>query len=292
MNMTQNQYWIWFSSINLLPIKKYRLFKIFKTVNAIYEAKQSELLKIEDINMLDVFEIEKSKNYDLIKKYENYINKNEITIININDKHYPEKLKNIYDPPVVLFAKGNLELLNQNGLAIVGSRNATEYGLKQSYTMAYNLSKSGLAIISGLAKGVDKMAHLGAINSKGKTIAIIGCGLDIIYPKENYEVYQKIFNEGLIISEYIVGTRPMPENFPMRNRIISALSDGVLLIEARKRSGAMITIDFALEYGKNVYAVPGNLDNELSEGCNFLIQEGAKMVTNYKDILEDYVKIY
>lgn len=292
MNMTQTQYWIWFSSINLLPIKKYRLFKIFKTINAIYEAKQSELLKIEDINMLDVFEIEKSKNYDLIKKYENYINKNEIKLININDKHYPEKLKNIYDPPVVIFTKGNLELLNQKSLGIVGSRNADEYGLKQSYNMAYNLSKNDLVIISGLAKGIDKMAHLGAINSKGKTIAIIGCGLDIIYPRENYEVYQKIFNEGLIISEYIVGTRPMPENFPMRNRIISALSDGILLVEARKRSGAMITIDFALEYGKNVYAVPGNLDNELSEGCNFLIQEGAKMVTNYKDILEDYVKIY
>lgn len=131
------------------------------------------------------------------------------------------------------------------------------------------------------------MAHVGALNASGNTIAVIGCGLDIVYPQENRGLYNEIFNRGLILSEFIVGTRPFPNNFPMRNRIISALSDGVVVVQARRKSGAMSTVDFAIEYGKDVYAVPGNIDNYLSEGCNLLIQDGAKIVTNYKDILED-----
>ena len=158
--MIQNQYWIWFASINILPIKKIRLLRGFKEIEKIYNAKQNELLKIEDINFLDIAEIENSKNINLIKRYEEYINKNEIKVININDKNYPENLKNIYDPPVVLFTKGNIDLLKEKSVAIVGSREANEYGLKNSYQIAYDLSKKGLTIISGLAKGIDSMAHL------------------------------------------------------------------------------------------------------------------------------------
>lgn len=146
--MTQNQNWIWFSSLNILPIKKIRMLRKFRKIENIYEASQTELLKIEDVNFIDIAEIEKSKNLDLIKKYEDYINKNDIKVINISDKYYPEKLKEIYDPPVVLFAKGNLELLREKSLAIVGSRDASEYGLKQSHDLAYNLSKNNVVIIS------------------------------------------------------------------------------------------------------------------------------------------------
>lgn len=285
--MTQNQYWIWFASINLLPIKKIRLLREFKEIGRIYKANQTELLKVEDIDFLDIAEIEKNKRFDLIKKYEDYINKNEIKVININDKLYPEKLRKIYDPPVVLFAKGNIKLLKEKGIAIVGSREADAYGLKQSYDLAYNLARNNLTIISGLAKGIDKMAHLGALNAKGNTIAVIGSGLDIVYPMENYGLFQEIFKNGLVLSEFIVGTKPLSSNFPMRNRIISALADSVLVVQARKKSGAMITVDFALEYGREVYAVPGNIDNPLSEGCNLLIKDGAKIITSFQDILED-----
>lgn len=128
----------------------------------------------------------------------------------------------------------------------------------------------------------------GALNAKGGTIAVIGSGLDICYPRENYNLYKKIIEEGLVISEYIVGTKPIPNNFPMRNRIVAALSDKLIVAEAKKRSGAMITVDFALEYGKEIYAVPGNISDSYSEGCNLLIKEGAKLVTTYKDILEDF----
>lgn len=164
--MMKKEYWIWFASINILPIKKYRLLEKFKGVEKIYNASQSELLKIEDLNFLDIAEIEKSKNKDLIKKYEEYINKNDIKVININDKHYPDKLKNIYDPPVVVFAKGRVELLSKNSVGIVGSRDANEYGKKVSYEISYNLAKNNLVVISGLAKGIDSMAHLRSIKCK------------------------------------------------------------------------------------------------------------------------------
>lgn len=288
--MTQMQYWIWFTSINILPIKKYRLLKEFKEIEMIFNANQMELLKIEGINLIDIMELEKNKKIELIKKYENYINKNGIEVININDKHYPESLKKIYDPPIAIFAKGNLDLLYSKSFAMVGSRDADNYGLKQAYEIAYNLAQNDITIISGLAKGVDKISHLGALNASGNTIAVIGSGLDIVYPKENFEIYQRIIKEGLILSEFIVGTKPDASHFPMRNRIISALSEGILVVQARKKSGAMITVDFALEYGKEIYAIPGNLDNPLSEGCNMLIKDGAKLVTNYEDILEDFSK--
>lgn len=287
--MTNNQFWIWFASINILPIKKYRLLNKFNKIEKIFNASQIELLKIEDINLLDISEIEKSKDIFLIEKYENYINKNKIEVININDKRYPQSLKKIYDPPVVMFAKGNLDLLHSKSIAIVGSREADEYGLKQSYDIAYNLANNNITIISGLAKGIDKMSHIGAINANGNTIAVIGSGLDIVYPKENYEVYKRIIKEGLILSEFVVGTKPNASHFPMRNRIISALSGGILVVQARKKSGAMITVDFALEYGKDVYAIPGNIDSALSEGCNLLIKDGAKLVSSYEDILEDFL---
>lgn len=254
--MNETQYWLWFASINILPIKKIRLLKEFKEIERIYKANQIELLKAKDIDFIDIAEIEKNKRFDLIKKYEDYINKNEIKVININDKLYPEKLRQIYDPPVVLFAKGNIKLLNEKGIAIVGSREASEYGLKQAYHLSFDLAKNGVTVISGLAKGIDAMGHFGALNAKGNTIAVIGSGLDIIYPNENKNLYKKIFDEGLVISEFIVGKKPLPQNFPMRNRIISALSDGVLMVQAKEKSGAMITVDFALEQGKNVYAVP------------------------------------
>lgn len=286
--MNEKKYLIWFSSINILPIKKIKLMQNAKEIEKIYKLTEKELLKIEGLNLLDVAEIAKNKDEKLLEKYENYINKNEIEVISINDKQYPEKLKNIYDPPVIIFAKGNMKLLNEKAVAIVGSRETNEYGKKQAYEISYNLSKNNITIVSGLAKGIDEMAHLGALNANKNTIAVIGTGHDIVYPKENKNIYGNIIKDGLVISEYLVGTKPMPKNFPMRNRIVAAIADAVLVIQARKNSGAIITADFALEYGKNIYALPGNVDNFYSEGSNLLIKEGANVIINYKNILEDF----
>ncbi len=212
---------------------------------------------------------------------------NNIKIITINDDLYPNNLKQIYDPPQILYCLGDITLLNNLSIAIIGCRNASPYGLKISRIFSDKLSKSGLTIISGLARGIDSESHLNSIHNIGKTIAVLGSGIDVVYPKENEELYKEIVESGgLIISEYEPGTKPHKEYFPMRNRIISGLSSGVLVVEAKKRSGTLITVNYALEQGKNVFAIPGNVDSLNSEGTNELIKEGAQMVTNYKEILE------
>ena len=214
------------------------------------------------------------------------LNKNKIKIIKIEDKDYPEKLKNIYNPPKELYVLGNEKILNETAIAIVGSRNCTKYGAQNAYKFAYEIAKRNICVISGLAKGVDAYSHKGAVLAKGKTIAVLGCGLDVIYPSENFELYKKIVQAGgTIITEYPLGTKPKRYNFPERNRIISGLSEKILVIEAKERSGALITVDYALEQGKDVYAIPGNITSLNSVGPNELIKEGAFIVTNIQDIV-------
>ena len=204
----------------------------------------------------------------------------------LNSRFYPEKLRNISCPPKKLYCLGNLSLLNCRSVAIIGSRNYSNYGKRAANEFSYNLAKDNICVVSGMARGIDSFAHEAAINAKGKTVAVLGSGLDIIYPKENKKLYEDIIkNNGLIISEYPIGTPPRKQNFPARNRIISGLSDGVLVIEARKNSGTNITVDFALEQGKDVFVIPGNIYSKTSDGTNFLIKEGAIPVTDYKDIL-------
>ena len=211
--------------------------------------------------------------------------------VNMNSKYYPERLKYIDTPPKQLYCLGNLELLNyKNNLAIIGSRICSDYGEKVAKEFAFNLAKENFAIVSGLAKGIDSFAHIGALNARGRTIAVLGSGLDNIYPKENIKLVESIINKnGLVISEYPLGIRPLKQNFPARNRIISGLSDSVLVVEARKNSGTNITVDFALEQGKDVFVIPGNIYSKTSDGTNFLITEGAIPVLNYKDLLKNIV---
>ena len=208
--------------------------------------------------------------------------------INMNSKYYPERLRNIDSPPKQLYCLGNLELLNyEKSIAIIGSRNCSYYGERATKDFAYNLAKEDVCIVSGLAKGIDSFAHIGALNAKGKTIAVIGSGLDNIYPKENLKLANSIIkNNGLIITEYPLGTKPLKQHFPARNRIISGLSKSVLVTEARKNSGTNITVNFALEQGKDVFVIPGNIYSKTSDGTNFMIMEGDIPVVSYKDILE------
>lgn len=208
--------------------------------------------------------------------------------INMNSKYYPERLRNIDDPPKELYCLGNLELLNyKNNIAMIGSRNCSSYGERVAKDFAYNLAKEDICIVSGLAKGIDSFSHIGALNAKGKTIAVLGSGLDNIYPKENIKLVEEIINNnGLVISEYPLGTKPLKYHFPARNRIISGLSDSILVVEARRNSGTNITVGFALEQGKDVFVIPGNIYSKTSDGTNFLITEGAIPVLSYKDILK------
>lgn len=207
--------------------------------------------------------------------------------VNYNSKYYPEKLKNISSPPKELFCLGNLELMSKQSIAIIGSRNYSNYGKRAAQEFSYNLAKNNICIISGMAKGIDSFAHNAALNANGSTIAVIGNGIDIVYPKENIKLFNEIIsNNGLIISEYPLGTKPQRQNFPARNRIISGLSDGVLVIEAKEKSGTNITVDFALDQGKDVFVIPGSIYSKTSDGTNFLIKEGAIPVTSYIDIIK------
>lgn len=214
----------------------------------------------------------------------NFIKKN-MQIIKYKDNEYPEKLKNIYDSPKKLYYLGNKSLLYMKSIAIIGCRKCTKTGAYNAYKFGYELARKNICVVSGLARGIDSYSHIGAIRAKGKTIAVLGSGLDVIYPRENKGIYYEIIkNNGLIISEYPLGSKPEKYHFPARNRIISGISDGVLIIEAREKSGTLITVDFALDQGKDIYAIPGNLENENSYGTNNLIKEGANLVTNIDDI--------
>ena len=218
----------------------------------------------------------------------------QIEKISINEKEYPQQLKNIYDPPQCLYVLGNKNILKQRGIAIVGSRKCTNYGKEMAIKISEELSKNKINIISGLAIGIDSYAHFGNIkiqnnkNEYGKTIAVLGSGIDQIYPKQNVELARKIIQTGgCIISEYPIGTMPKKEHFPQRHRIISGLSIGVVIVEAQEKSGALITADFAIEQGREVFAVPGDVNKKESVGSNQLIKDGAKMVTSIIDILEE-----
>lgn len=288
--MTEIQYWIWITRIEKLgSIKTQKLLEIYKHPKNIWNAKKEELLKIEAIGEETTKQILKEEYRIGLKRYETYMKQNNIELIHIYDKYYPEKLKTIYDKPIVLYIKGNKSILNKFSLAIIGCRDHTKYGEIVAKNISYQISKNNIVTISGLARGIDSIAHKETLKAKGKTIAVIGSGVDNIYPEENKELAKEIIkNGGTIISEYVIGTKPQKMNFPARNRIISGMSNGVVVIEAKKKSGTMITVDFALEQGKEVFAVPGNILSKNSEGTNELIKQGAKLVTNVEDILEEF----
>jgi DNA processing protein len=208
-------------------------------------------------------------------------------ILTIDDPEYPENLKNFIDAPPILFVRGSLKSSDQRAVAVVGSRNATTYGKNTSSGMARELALAGITVVSGMARGIDSAAHQGALAAGGRTIAVLGCGVDIAYPAENRKLRDSIVENGAVISEYPIGEKPMPAYFPNRNRIITGLSLGVLAVEAREDSGVFSTVRWAAEQGREVFAVPGPITSATSVGPNQLIKQGAKMVLNISDILEE-----
>ena len=208
-------------------------------------------------------------------------------ILTLADADYPQSLLNISDPPPVLYVKGKRDLLNFASLAVVGSRNASPQGLRNAEALSKSLSEAGLCIVSGLAHGIDAAAHLGGLQGAGSSIAVVGTGLDKVYPAANRELAHRLALEGAIVSEFQLGTPPLPANFPRRNRIISGLSLGCLVVEASVQSGSLITARMALEQGRDVFAIPGSIHSPQSRGCHALIKQGAKLVESAQDVLEE-----
>ncbi|MCP4672718.1 MAG: DNA-protecting protein DprA, partial [Desulfobacula sp.] len=227
------------------------------------------------------------KNFlDAAKKELELVLKKNIGIVTIIDPLYPLLLKEIPDPPPFLTYLGTLDNTAPD-ISVVGSRNATSYGLSTSENLSYNLSKKGFQIVSGLARGIDSMAHKGALRANGKTIAVMGSGLNKIYPRENKHLFCDIAAKGAVFSEFKVNTDPFPQNFPIRNRIIAGLSCGSIIVEAAQRSGSLITARLANEYNREVFAVPGSIKSKKSQGTHFLLKQGAKLVENEMDIIDE-----
>src|SRR4051794_8391782 len=206
-------------------------------------------------------------------------------LVTIGDPRYPQRLREIFDPPIVLFARGRVELLTSLSLAVVGTRRPTPYGIAVAERLAADLAHAALTIVSGMARGIDTSAHKGALAAGGDTVAVLGSGVDVVYPVENRKLYAEISAKGLVVSEFPMGATAFPQNFPIRNRIVSGLSLGVLVVEGAQYSGSAITAKLAMDQGREVFAVPGNITSKLSWGPNLLIKQGAKIVQDWNDVI-------
>ncbi len=289
MDEAQLKYWLAWNKITAIgPKRFYKLIKHFSSLEDAWKAAPEEISVVLNLpHKISARIFEEKKNIDLNEELD-LLERNRAKVLTIEDNLYPEKLKEIYDPPPVLYLKGSITEADQNSISIVGSRKATYYGKMVAENLSKDLALVGLTIISGMARGIDTAAHRGALSTDGRTIAVLGGGLDYIYPPENRKLAREIEERGALITEFPFTTLPERQNFPRRNRIISGLSLGTVVVEAGEKSGALITADFALQQGREVFAVPGNITSTLSQGTHNLIKQGAKLVNNYQDILEEF----
>lgn len=287
MEKSSNLYWVWLNSlVKISARKRFELLEYFKDPAYIWHAAKDELEGTGYLSTNDIIVImDKDLRKEADVHYEN-ICRLDIDIVTLYSPTYPSLLKCIYDPPSVIYVKGCLDPVVKT-VAVVGSRRATQYGLDTSERLSFGLAGYGITVSSGMARGIDTYAHKGAIKAGGKTIAVLGCGLDRAYPPENKRLMQQICENGAVISEFLPGTPPLAYNFPARNRLISGISLGVVIVEASEKSGSLITTDYALEQGRDVFSVPGNIDSINSIGTNRLIRDGAKIVTCLSDILDE-----
>lgn len=290
MVQLDKKYWIWLNRITGIGARRFiKLIEYYESPRLLFQATESELEPAKRILGDKLSEnLIASQNEQALKEAETVLNTPGLKVLTLLTPDYPDILKTIYDPPPVLYCMGQNLRTGLPTIAVVGSRRSSEYGKMSAKKVAFELAQAGAAVVSGMARGIDSMAHRGALEAEnGYTIAVFGCGVDYIYPPENAGLYKSILEKGTVISEYPPGTNPAPGNFPARNRIISGLSYGTLVIEAGLKSGAIITVDCALDQGREVYALPGNVNSPFSKGTNKLLKEGAKMVTSVEDILED-----
>ncbi len=279
-------YDLWFASLDIKNHTKLELLNKYET-KEIWELEFSNLVDFK-MEEKEIYQILSSKNLEEAKRNLEYMKKKKIELFSINSEEYPKKLHHIENKPAFLYVRGNHEILDGDNVGIVGCRMATNNGKTLARVIAKALANRNINIISGLALGIDKYAHLGALDSEiGKTVAVLGSSVadEEIYPFQNAKVFERILEKGgAIVSEYGFGSRPEKQHFPARNRIISGLSDKVIIVEAKERSGSLITANWALEQGKDVFAVPGNIFVKNSVGTNNLIKEGAFLLSNMEDI--------
>jgi len=263
------------------------LLSEFDKAEEIFKASKKKLIQIDGINEKTAESIKKFDDWELADQELLKIEKWGISLLTLNDPDYPKALFQTYNPPLLLYVKGEIIERDEISMAIVGSRLPDRYGRTVAQTLSGELASLGITIVSGLARGIDSFAHEAAIKAGGRTIGILGCGLDQIYPPENKKLYTEVSQNGAVISEFNLGTPPIAQNFPRRNRIISGLSLGVVVVQASEKSGSLISASFALDQNKEVFAVPGHIDHKLSRGTHWLIKRGAKLVETVDDIINE-----
>ncbi|HRY38589.1 MAG TPA: DNA-processing protein DprA [Smithellaceae bacterium] len=287
MNYENLKYWIALKSIDGIGNASFQpLLDHFGSLAGVFSTTVHNLSAIPGISKKSAAAIVSFKDWDKILRQMDALDKMGISVVTCLDELYPHNLLNIYDRPAFFYVLGRLDD-EDVPLAIVGSRNASTYGRYTTDRISRELALRGITIVSGMARGIDSCAHRGALAAKGRTIAVLGSGLDVIYPPENKKLFDAISSNGAVISEFPLGTQPLSYNFPARNRIISGLSYGVVVVEAGEKSGSLITAKLAMEQGREVFAIPGAIDSASSRGTNSLIKQGAKLVENIDDILED-----
>ena len=273
------------------PTRSRRLVEHFSGGAGVFRASLTEL-EAAGVRAVSAQSIFTGKSFDLAQQEMARVSdaklEGGVSVLGLDDPRYPASLKQIYDPPLVLYVRGSVEVLSQPGIAVVGTRHPTPYGVGMAERLSQDLANQGLVIFSGLARGVDTAAHRGVINAKKQTVGVMGTGVDQIYPRENKRIAEQILGMGgALISEFAINTPPTPQNFPIRNRIISGISVGVLVVEAAEYSGTRITARCALEQNREVFAVPGNVTNKNAWGPNTLIKQGAKLVATWEDVWEE-----
>ncbi len=285
--MEDLKYWVAFNRVPGLGTARFRLLeRHFPTLGEAWRAQPSELvaagLEPKLASLVEARRREVDHDAEMTR-----LERAGVRAINWHDPSYPPRLKEIYDPPPVLYVKGTLRPEDERSVAVVGTRKATAYGREVASALVADLCKSGVTIVSGLARGIDSVAHRAALEAGGRTVAVLGNSLDMVYPPENAGLAREITTQGALVSEYPLGTRPDSRNFPRRNRIMSGMTLGTLVVEAGLESGALWTVRHALEQDREVFCVPGSIFSPASRGTNALIQQGAKLVMSYTDILEE-----
>jgi len=274
------------------PVRVRQLLEHFGDAPAILRASKLQLLQVRGIGEETAEAIANwEKSVDLgneLKRIQEY----GCHILTQTDADYPELLRQIYDPPIVLYVKGRLTAKDKNAVAMVGSRLTTHYGLETARKLAYQLAYVGVTVVSGGARGIDTAAHQGALSAKGRTVAVLGNGINIVFPPENVELFERIAAHGAVLTQFPFNRKADKQSFPIRNRIVAGMSLGTVVVEANLASGALITANFAVEYGRQVFAVPGRIDSPQSKGCHDLIKKGAKLCEGAEDVLSEFEYLF
>ena len=291
--MSALKFWVWLTEQNRLggPTRQ-ALLEHFGSPEEVYYAEPGDLLQVEGITA-DQAQALENKSLDRAQSILEECARKDIFLLTAQDALYPQRLKNIYDPPLLLYGRGSMPLFDEEAaVAVVGTRSCSPYGIRTAERFGFEMSKQGGLVVSGLARGIDAASQLGALRAGGLTAAVLGCGVDVVYPPENDRLYEDVAASGVLLSEYPPGAEPFGWHFPARNRILSGLCLATLVVEAPEKSGALITAATALEQGRDVFAIPGPLDAEGSVGCNRLIRDGAGLATESWDILREYQSRY